>query len=305
MNTIQIAMSNYELSNKTKCFILALIIQFFFSNVSWTQEHVSQLSLTRGMGFAKLQDQLWGNQVYKGVIKQYALNYEWHKNKGCWNQLSLVGGNGVLEVPNSIRKNTDAYQMGIRYQHLRTVTTIDGSQINWAVGGAVSTFVEFRVQNQYSSNNAFSYDLGSSLELQNRFDRTFLLKNKKKLHCSFLIETAFLTAYLRPDYASSDTEDPLGLGGLNEVTFGTITSRMRWVSFPTFVRVNMYTVLDYSISEKFGFRMQYNWHLLHAEQKLEVTSVSHQIHFGAFLKFGKIGAKPEVPFVNANDQTFN
>jgi len=276
-----------------KGIILIAFLHVCFTKPSSAQDRLNQLSFSQGVVFAKLQDQLWGNQIYKGVINQTAINYEWRKKKNRWNQLNLAGGSGSIEVPNSIRRNTDAYFIGINYQHLRTIAVFEKSQISWAVGGGVSTFIDFRVQNQYSSNNAASYDLGSSLQFNNRFYRSILLKNNKQLQCSFLIETAVLTAYLRPDYASSHTEDPFDIGGLNEVSVGTITSRMKLVAIPTFLRVNMSTRLDYLTSDRFGFRVQYNWQLLNAKQKLKVTSASHQIHLGLFYKFGKVVTSPE------------
>ena len=288
-----------------KGIILIAFLQVCYTNPSLAQDRIDKLSLSQGLVFAKLQDQLWGNQIYKGVISLTTINYEWRKKKNRWNQLSFTGGGGTIAAPISIRRNTGAYQIGMNYQHLRTVAVLGKSQISWAVGGGASTFIEFRVHNNYSSNNAASYDIGSALQLSNRFYRSVLLKNNKQLQCSFLIETALLTAYLRPDYASSHTEDPFDVSGLNEVSIGTITSRMRWVSIPTFFKVNMSTTLDYLTSDRFGFRMQYNWQLINAKRKLKVTSASHQIHLGVFYKFRNVDTKDDFPLKATNSLTLN
>ena len=266
--------------------ILTVILFLFFSSLSLAQNRIDQLSATRGWGFAMLQDDLWGNQIYKGLIKQTTLNYEWNKKKRQ-NHLKLSMGNGTIAVPNSIRKNTDVYQFDLNYHHLRKITTLTQAKIDWALGGGISTFVKFRIQNQFASNNLASYDVGGSFQLQNHFYKTLLLKNNKAIYCSFLIETALLTAYLRPDYASSDTEDSFDLGGLDEVTIGAIARRMDIVSIPTFFKINMHTTMDYFLRHNFGLRAQYSWHLLQGNRKLTVTDASHQIHFGLFVRFGK------------------
>lgn len=277
----------------TKGIVLALILQFCLSNISWTQERLQQLSIAQGIGFAKLQDQLWGNKIYKGFINNTALNYEWSTKYNRWNQLSFTGGKGRIELPNSIRESTRAYQFGINYQHLHRVTTFQKSKINWAIGGGVLTFVELRLQDQFSTNNFASYNIGSSLQIQNRLSKNYLLKNNKQLSCSLLIETAILTAHLNPDYANSDTEIPLGADALNELSLGTVLNRMRWMSIPTFFRTNISTSIDYMTNDKAGLRFQYNWNLMRVKRKLNITSSSHQINFGLFFRFGLKGEKQE------------
>lgn len=269
-----------------KGFLLLAILLIIFCDQVHAQNRIHQITLSRGFGYTLLQDELWGNQIYKGATNHYALDYAWDKGQNL-NSIYLSGGSGNIAVPNSIRRRTDSFQFYLGYHHLRKVKTFDRSKISWAIGGGLASYVQFRVQNQYSSNNLASYDLATSLQLQSRFYKTVQLSDERKINFSFMVETALISAYLKPYYATSDTEEPLDAGGLNDISLRDITSRMSLVSIPSLIRLQMSGCVDYHLSHKIGLRGEYLWQVLQGKDKIKSTSASHQFNLGLFIKFGK------------------
>jgi len=243
-----------------------------------------QLSLTAGSARSIFSDQLWGYQTYQGWNTNYELAYGWGKSKRN-NQFRISFAQGDIAVRNSLRQRTLDLHFDISYHHLRPIKTWNKSQILWEMGAGLSTFLDLRIQDQFSSNNFAAYNLGLGLQWQNQFSRTFIRKNKRPLHLSFLIENTLLSALMVPNYASTNPEKALDINGLNDLSLGGVIERMKIVSFPKFWRVNLHTVLDFEATKKFGWRAQYVWSIVHSRQRLKFTGARHQLLAGCFFKF--------------------
>lgn len=243
-----------------------------------------QLSISAGKAWSIFSDQLWGYQTYKGSNTNYELTYDWGKSKRN-NQWSLRFAQGNIAVPNSLRRRTIDLHFDISYHHLRSIKTFDKSQVLWETGAGLSTFLDLRIHDQFSSNNTAAYNLGLGLQWQNQFSRTFIRKNNRPLKLSFLIENTLLSALMIPNYASTNPEKALDINGLNDLSLGGVIERMKIVPFPKFLRVNLHTVVDFVETKKFGLRVQYIWSMVHSRQRLKFTGARHQFLGGCFFKF--------------------
>jgi len=243
-----------------------------------------QLSFTVGTARSIFSDQLWGYQTYKGWNTNYELIYGWERSKRK-HQFRLGFAQGNIAIPNSLRQRTSDLHFDVSYHYLRPIKILGKSKILWETGAGLSTFLDLRIHQQFSSNNTAAYNLGLSLQWQNQFSRTFIRKNKRPLHLSLLVENTLLSALMVPNYASSDSEKTLDVNGLNDLSLGTVIERMKIVSVPKFWRANLHTIIDFVETKKFGWRVQYIWSIVHSKQRLKFTGVRHQLLGGFFIKF--------------------
>lgn len=247
------------------------------------QKH-HQLSFTAGKARSILNDQIWGYQTYKGSNTNYGLAYDWGKSKRN-NQFSLNFAYGNIAIPNSLRRRTLDLHFDLNYHHLRSVKTFGKSKIQWKTGAGLSTFLDLRIHEQFSSNNTAAYNLGLGLNWQNQFKRTFIRKKNRSIDLSFLIENTLLSALMIPDYANTNPEKSLDINGLNDISLGGIIERMKIVPFPKFWRANLHTIIDFVETKRFGFRVQYIWSIVHSRQRLKFTGARHQLLGGCFFRF--------------------
>ena len=229
-----------------------------------------------GLGYLKVRDIGMSPLLYSGSGYLVSSSYEsYSEKKASFINFKLLYGK--IKHTKSEWGVLHNGRLEINYIHLRKVTHYNNTSIS--AGGNFSFLSVYRYQ-PYFLNSAHNYEIIHSLGLTASINHTILI-DEKPLNISGTVNSPFISAVIRPAYASPLPE---GLKNFETGLAEAYIKSLNLVSFRRYIRLNNILSANYPLFKKHIIRLSYGWDFYRLNTINTVVYVDNSILLALFIK---------------------
>lgn len=278
-NRIQMLKNNY------KAFIfpaLLLLVAFLTTDNMQAQQIKHYNQIGPGALYFQTRDKAMSPMIYNGAAGYIQAGYFSNNRDTILNIVNTFFGVGYTRPDHYDYSAATAltFKTGIDYDHLRHVSKIGNTGIDWYAGGAWNTIIIYR-ENLRFANTAINYDFVSSLSLAAKFHRAVTIWNLD-LDLDMKLNVPVISAIVRPSYASSRPEGALDN---DEKYVKDFFQSIRIESLNNFQRLRSKISATYWLQNGNGLRLTYDWDYYNYSVVNEVFAATHAVYASLFFKF--------------------